>query len=133
VIDRIKKIMDDSGLTAAEFARKINIQPARLSHILTGRNKPGLDIVQNILEVYPDIDPEWLVLGRKNSDIRAGQPEKEDPEDLFAINSEKEKKPDRVNPPARQQKSKAESSKSIKKLVILYSDGSFDEFNPSKD
>ena len=62
--ERIKQIMETYGLTAGGFADILGIQASGISHILSGRNKPSLDFVTKVLIKFPDIDYNWLVLGR---------------------------------------------------------------------
>ena len=64
MIERIKKIMFDNNLSAARFADKIGVPKSGLSHILSGRNNPSLDYISKILEAFPNVDSEWLILGR---------------------------------------------------------------------
>ena len=61
--DRIREIIEYLEISQAEFATAIGIQRANVTHFVTGRNKPGLDIVQRILVKYPMINAEWLILG----------------------------------------------------------------------
>ncbi|NCC74326.1 MAG: helix-turn-helix domain-containing protein [Sphingobacteriia bacterium] len=63
MLERIKQIMEQQRLNASQFAEKIGIQRSTLSHILSGRNKPSLDVVQRILAEFPDVDAEWLLNG----------------------------------------------------------------------
>lgn len=63
--DRIKEIMIENRLTAARFAEKIGVPKSGISHILSGRNNPSLDYISKILDVFPYIDSEWLILGRE--------------------------------------------------------------------
>ena len=42
VLNRIKKIIDDSKLTNSEFAEKIGVPKSSISHLLSERNKPRL-------------------------------------------------------------------------------------------
>lgn len=62
--NRVLKVIDNSGLTAAEFALKVGIQSAQISHIKSGRNKVSLEIVQRILANFDEINPDWLILGK---------------------------------------------------------------------
>jgi hypothetical protein len=43
-----------------------------LSHLLSGRNKPSLDFILKILDVFPDVDLYWMINGKgsfpKNSE-----------------------------------------------------------------
>jgi len=66
ITDRVKKIIEIKSLSPSQLADSISVNRSRLSHILTGRNNPSLDIVQNILNAYPDISPEWLIFGQGN-------------------------------------------------------------------
>jgi transcriptional regulator with XRE-family HTH domain len=61
--NRIAEIIEKENLTSARFANQIGIQPSAVSHILSGRNNPSLDVAQKILNTYRTINPDWLILG----------------------------------------------------------------------
>jgi len=63
-IKRLEIILDYYGLNASSFADKIGVQRSSLSHLLSGRNKPSLDFVLKILEVFPDVDLYWILNGK---------------------------------------------------------------------
>ena len=44
------------------MAEMLEIQPSGISHILSGRNKPGFDLLQKILRRFPRVNPDWLLL-----------------------------------------------------------------------
>jgi transcriptional regulator with XRE-family HTH domain len=58
---KIEQIILEKGYTPSYFADAIGVQRSSISHILSGRNKPSLDIIQKILKVFPDIDRDWLL------------------------------------------------------------------------
>jgi transcriptional regulator with XRE-family HTH domain len=60
--EKLEFILKNKGLTATSLARMLEIQPSGLSHILSGRNKPSFDLVVKILKVFPDLNPDWLLL-----------------------------------------------------------------------
>lgn len=64
MVDRINLILKAKNITAKQFAEEIGIQPSGMSHILGGRNNPSLDFVAKVLRRYPEIDANWLLLGR---------------------------------------------------------------------
>ncbi len=64
--DRIQKILTNSGLSASEFSKRLDIQRSRLSHILSGRNNPSLEIITKINNNFPDYTLEWLIKGDEN-------------------------------------------------------------------
>jgi DNA-binding XRE family transcriptional regulator len=63
MIDRIREVINYSQLSAASFADTIGISRSGLTHLLTGRNQPSLDVAKKILSKYPEISTEWLIMG----------------------------------------------------------------------
>ena len=63
---RVLLIMDKLGKSKSELAREISVSPSIMSHITSGRNKVGLDVLQKIGEVYPQISSQWLLHGAGN-------------------------------------------------------------------
>ena len=61
--ERILQLIQEEKLTNAEFAEKIGISTSALSHILTERNKPSLEVVMRIHKTYPNINLNWLLYG----------------------------------------------------------------------
>lgn len=61
---RLQQLLDLEGLTQAQFAEHIGVGRASISHILNGRNKPGYDIIANILRRFPEVSPDWLIMGK---------------------------------------------------------------------
>ncbi len=61
--ERIEFIMNGYGLTSSQFADKTGIPRASVSHILSGRNKPSLEVLQKVASVFPEVDLQWLMLG----------------------------------------------------------------------
>ncbi len=62
--ERILLLMKSFGMNPTEFADEIGVQRSSISHILSGRNNPSLDLVTKILNRFPEIDSNWLVLGK---------------------------------------------------------------------
>ena len=60
---RFLEILKCKKISSSQFADKINVSNSAISHIINGRNKPSLEIIQNILIKFPDINPRWLILG----------------------------------------------------------------------
>ena len=63
MIDRIKQVVAYSQLSSSAFADTIGISRSGLTHLLTGRNQPSLDVARKILAKFPDISTEWLIMG----------------------------------------------------------------------
>jgi len=62
--ERIALVISTKGMTNAEFAESIEVQPSNISHIMSGRNKPSLDLVMKILKRFPELRTEWLIHGK---------------------------------------------------------------------
>ena len=63
--DRLSHILRAKNLTATQFAEMMQIQPSNVSHLLSGRNKPSLDFLIKLKEVFPEYNYEWIILGKK--------------------------------------------------------------------
>ena len=148
--ERIKRIIISKGLTSSKFADIIGVQRSGISHILSGRNKPGLELLNKILINFPEISGDWLITGEgelyKNRQSKNTQVAKQ----LFPADEEKSvPKVEELSmnreedPPVYQTKKRtdekaavspellsAESTKSIEKIVVFYSDRTFREYSP---
>jgi len=159
--DRIKLVMDSEGMTPARFADTLQIGRPVLSHILNGRNNPSLDVISRILSEMPQINAEWLISG-KGSMYKNGYEKSQNSSptsDMFMFNSnqpdlfaqnyteptngtdkikyDKEKElstPQKNNqyPINETIKYIERPEKRISKIIIYYSDNTYEEFNPEK-
>ena len=55
--------MELAGLSQQEFAARLEISPASLSSIFTGRTNPTNNHVQAIHRAFPNINVNWLMFG----------------------------------------------------------------------
>ena len=120
---RLQQIMEYHDLTAASFADKIDVGRSSISHLLSGRNKPSLDFVMKIVKAFPEVELYWLLNGKgsypKTTSVTSPPPE-----------PEKQQPPNLFSPPASERVLAADNDKQkqIQKIVIFYSDGSFDAY-----
>ena len=56
-------LLETRQLTPTQFADAIGIARPIVSHILSGRNKPSLEVVQRILAAMPTLSMPWLLNG----------------------------------------------------------------------
>ena len=63
MLDRIKHLLSTYKLSPAQFADTIGVSRPIVSHILSGRNKPSLEVVQKIVAAFPDLSLPWLLVG----------------------------------------------------------------------
>jgi len=62
--DRIILLIKAKNLTAAQFADEVGVQKSSISHIISGRNNASLDFIQKILVRYPEVNMDWIMLGK---------------------------------------------------------------------
>ena len=62
--DRIEHLMNIYMLTPSQFADRTGIQRASVSHILSNRNKPSLEVIHKIYNAFPEVDVAWLFMGK---------------------------------------------------------------------
>ncbi|MBT8181061.1 MAG: helix-turn-helix domain-containing protein [Eudoraea sp.] len=110
-VRRLEKVMNYYGLSASAFADKIAVQRSTISHLLTGRNKPSLEFVLKVVKSFPEVNLYWLLNGKGSFPAM-----------------QKETAPLHPAEPAFSSESSSKS-KSIKKIIIFYDDGSFESFN----
>lgn len=60
---RLKQFLAAENLTQAQFADRIKIGKANISHVLAGRNKPGYDFITAIMSAFPQLNINWLFFG----------------------------------------------------------------------
>ena len=61
--DRIRKFMEYKGITPSELADTIGVQRSNVTHVLKSRNKPSFQFIEKMLQIYPDLNAKWLLLG----------------------------------------------------------------------
>lgn len=64
--DRIRKFMEYKEISASELADAIGVQRSNVTHVLKARNKPSFQFIEKLLQIYPDINAKWLLLGEGN-------------------------------------------------------------------
>ena len=112
-VKRLEKVIHYYGLSASSFAEKIGVQRSSISHILSGRNKPSLDFTMKVLTSFPEVDLYWLLNGKGT----------------FPKQDVKIKENTEIPQPIKITHSKSTSTdKTIQRIVIFYSDGSFEDF-----
>ena len=110
---RLKKVMEYYHLTASLFADKIDVQRSSISHIVSGRNKPSLDFILKVTNTFKDVDIYWLLNGKGSFPKKIAEKQIDNTPTLQF--EEKENKTNQIG-------------KKIQRIVVFYSDGTFDEY-----
>jgi len=144
-IKKLESILDYYSLSASNFADKIGVQRSSLSHLLSGRNKPSLDFILKIIEVFPEVDLYWILNGKgsfpktttsnyseKNDHTPTPITEEQIPKRLFSeIQTKIDSRIENIKKINSQEKNLDDYNQNkIEKIVIFYSNGKFEEYNP---
>lgn len=63
ILHRLKEYIDNKGIAISAFEKSIGMSNASFSKQLKKEGAIGTDKLENILNIYPDISPEWLLTG----------------------------------------------------------------------
>ena len=125
--ERLIEIMKSQELNSKQLSLELGVSAGTISNILSGRNKPSLDLLQNVANHFPFISPTWLFLGfgdkyidgyvPTDSQLRTGisgaiveMPQSHQPTKEKIL----------LTPPS-------SNARTIQKIMIFYSDGTFEE------
>lgn len=117
---RLEQFLAAENISKAQFADKINVARAAISHIISGRNNPSYEFIVNTMDAFPSLNIEWLLKGNgkmyksEDSSNSQGVIFPENDSQLFAAQP--------VTPSQKVQ------GKRAKKIVIFYDDASYEEF-----
>ena len=131
--NRLKQFLAAENISQAQFAETINVVRASVSHVLAGRNNPGYDFIKSIMDNYPTLNIEWLMLGKgkmyKDKVIQEST--------LFAL--EEEISPEAIQEPVVKIESSPEietidsqpqqivKQRNISKIIVFFDDGTYQE------
>ena len=128
---RLQQFLSAENLTQSQFADSIGVARASISHILAGRNKPGFEFVENLARRYPALNIEWFITGKGRMYKSASDTPDAPVPDLFEL--EETTAPvtesntfDKVVQPI-------VNKRTISKILLFYSDGTFEEFTNDKE
>lgn len=135
-IKRLEQLFEFYELTPSSFADKIGVQRSSLSHLLSGRNKPSLDLILKIIAVFNEVDLYWILLGK--GEIGSNINREIKPPTLLENKSEKWNEQKNLNNQNEigtkinshfENMPKENSDLEIKNIIIFYTDGTFKNFN----
>ena len=133
--ERLIEIMKSQELNSKQLSLELGVSAGTISNILGGRNKPSLEFLQNVANHFPFISPTWLFLGFGEKYIEGYLPESSEKEkNLFSqeeySSNNKVETPSEsrvLNDTAVSMGVQPSSARIVQKIVIFYSDGTFEE------
>ena len=146
---RLQLFLQMEQLTQSQFADRMGIQRSGVTHLLSGRNKPSFEFITRMLQAFPSLNAEWLILGKgkpyKNSPSTPAETQPEEPAQAVAA-ADLFSGPEPLQPsettetlsfdsvpqiPANEIKEstpkQSNRPKAIKSILILYEDGTYEK------
>lgn len=102
---RLQQFLEAENISQAQLADTLGVARAGISHILSGRNKPGFDFLEAMATHFPQISMDWLLTGKGRM---YKEPSALPPENPVS---------GAVRPPRR-----------VSKILVFYDDNTFEEF-----
>ncbi len=140
--DRLAHILRAKNLTAKQFAELMKIQPSNVSHLLNGRNRPSLDFIAKLKEVFPEYSFDWIILGKKPITINEPNPVISESQEIKFDENEDERviefddidenyqELEDADPKVIDNQSVGMGTSDIKKVLVIYSDKTFEIMTP---
>ncbi|MDH3321816.1 MAG: helix-turn-helix domain-containing protein [Flavobacteriaceae bacterium] len=120
---RLKTIMEYHQLSASSFADKVGVQRSSISHLLSGRNRPSLDFVLKVVKEFDDVELYWLLNGKGEFPNMAPAPA-----NPVTVPDLPVTKDQRVERQSEDSLLGLQKNKSIERIVLFYTDGTFKEY-----
>ncbi len=103
---RLLQFLQARNISQTQLADTLSVARGSVSHILSGRNKPGYDFLESLLLHYPELNLDWLLTGKG---------------EMYKTESAA------MAPPAA-----PVAQRSVTRMLVFYDDGTFREFVPSE-
>ena len=133
---KLRILMQNENLTASKLAEILEIKPAAVSHILSGRNKPSFELICKIVTRFPHINPYWLLgdaqdMLNNNVQNSTSEIKVEASSSLFDFD---DKKSEASEVPAilSSVPNTTSTTSEIEKVIIVYRDQTFEVLRPKK-
>ena len=143
--EKLRELLESEGLKPGQFAEIVGINPAGVSHLLAGRNKPGFELLQKILRRFPRVSPDWLLMDEgpmyrtdERSATSEPTPVAEAPirtlgaTSLFDAPTDTPIQTPTTEPRREFPTMRPHADRQVARVVIFYADQTFESFTPSE-
>lgn len=138
-VNRLGILLETYEFSASAFADKIGVQRSSLSHLLSGRNRPSLDLILKIKACFPELNLDWLIQGtgvmsNDNNVLRntpTSSPSLSDKDKVHELHHTPLDIP--IQPSKQEQALPQEqhimNDSNIEKIIVFYKDGTFKQYS----
>ena len=63
ISERLVELIKSLKMNNSSFAKSLGKPPTTINYIANGNNKPSFEVLETIVQVYPQINRDWLMAG----------------------------------------------------------------------
>ena len=132
--DRILQLLEEKAMTLAAFADEIGVERSTMSHIKSGRSNPSLDVALKILERFPEVSTDWLILGKGSMFGQITNPyeptlfDQTQPTASYTAEYAQKQAPETASQPTSLQ-NEPSTQRSIVRVILCYDDNTFEQID----
>lgn len=132
--DRILQLLEEKAMTLAAFADEIGVERSTMSHIKSGRSNPSLDVALKILERFPEVSTDWLILGKGSMFSQITNPyeptlfDQTQPTASYTAEYAQKQAPETASQPTSLQ-NEPSTQRSIVRVILFYDDNTFEQID----
>ena len=132
--DRILQLLEEKAMTLAAFADEIGVERSTMSHIKSGRSNPSLDVALKILERFPEVSTDWLILGKGSMFGQITNPyeptlfDQTQPTTSYKAEYAQKQAPETASQPTSLQ-NEPSTQRSIVRVILFYDDNTFEQID----
>ena len=132
--DRILQLLEEKAMTLAAFADEIGVERSTMSHIKSGRSNPSLDVALKILERFPEVSTDWLILGKGSMFGQITNPyeptlfDQTQPTASYTAEYAQKQVPETASQPTSLQ-NEPSTQRSIVRVILFYDDNTFEQID----
>ena len=132
--DRILQLLEEKAMTLAAFADEIGVERSTMSHIKSGRSNPSLDVALKILERFPEVSTDWLILGKGSMFGQITNPyeptlfDQTQPTASYTAEYAQKQAPETASQPTSLQ-NEPSTQRSIVRVILFHDDNTFEQID----
>ena len=128
------QLLEEKAMTLAAFADEIGVERSTMSHIKSGRSNPSLDVALKILERFPEVSTDWLILGKGSMFGQITNPyeptlfDQTQPTASYTAEYAQKQAPETASQPTSLQ-NEPSTQRSIVRVILFYDDNTFEQID----
>lgn len=130
ILERIKYIIENEGISPSALADEIGISRPLMSHVMSGRNKPSLQLLLKILERYPLYSADWLLLGKRKDKAETTESSIEVPETSTSAIEPNKTAPEAVDNVVESHTNSTVVHSETEQVIVFYADKTYAVYKP---